>query len=640
MQSLGAARIFFTVRSLSIVILAALAACGDGDSQMTSPTAACDAPGVHSAPLLAGTVSTELVAVSGSGKNLLSWNAPPGAAGFDIYRGTRAGAEESTPLATNISSLTYLDSAVVAATRYFYRVAATQPGNGCSTSPLSNEASAQPTAADAAAAFAAIVHRDNPFAARAYLPAPLPTFDPNRLPQPIVDDHPEWVALYAKAWELAFDHLRQPTPANGFISNYIDPAFFNRHIFQWDTIFMLQFGKYAHPYLETIGSLDNFYAKQHPDGFISREINEANGQDIYYKSIADAANPPLFSWAEWRHYQFTGDSSRFADVLVPIAKHYDWLQRNRIRASGTYWNTGLGAGEDDLQRGDAYAWLDMTAQQAQNALFCGAIATAAGDDALAAFFLDEYLSLGALLRDKFWDAAAAIFTDLDSEDKPTGIKTVLAFWPLLAHVGSPAHARALAEHLQNPAEFWRPDVIPALAADESGYTPSGQYWNGAVWAPTNYMAISGLRDYGFHDLAGAAAQIYLTNLAAVFDATGTIWEHYAPESATGEGFRDFVGWSGLGPIAMLIENVLGVRVDAASNTVTWRPMLPGRNGIQNLSFGGTMVTLIASPIRDSQRTLSITTSTPLRIAVDTGAYQGTYVVSSRTLDVTVPAGHW
>ena len=161
-----------------------------------------------------------------------------------------------------------------------------------------------------------------------------------------------------------------------------------------------------------------------------------------------------------------------------------------------------------------------------------------------------------------------------------------------------------------------------------------------MWAPTNSMALSGLQDYGFQDLAGAVARIYLTNLAAVFDATGTIWEHYAPESATGEGFKDFVGWSGLGPIAVLIESVLGIRVEAASNTVTWRPMLAGRNGIQNLAFGGTVITLIASPVADGQRTLSITTSTPLRIAVDTGAYQGTYVVSIPSLDVTVPASHW
>ena len=53
-----------------------------------------------------------------------------------------------------------------------------------------------------------------------------------------------------------------------------------------------------------------------------------------------------------------------------------------------------------------------------------------------------------------------------------------------------------------------------------------------------------------------------------------------------------------------------------------------------------MITLIASPVGDGHRMLSITTSAPLRIAVDTAAYQGTYTVSSGTMEVTVPASHW
>jgi hypothetical protein len=607
------------------VVLSILAACSDA-SRDGGP---CDA----------GLLPTELFAVSGRGKIFLSWNAPPGVSRFALYRGTSPGGEDSAPLATSVESVTYLDSSVESGVPYFYRVAVDGAGRGCSTSPLSNEASARSTDADPELAFASIVQRDNPFATRTYVLAPIPGFDSSRLPQPIVDDHTDWVDLYTRAWELAFKDLKQPTEANGFVSNFIDPAFLG-HIFQWDTIFMLQFGRYAYPYVDTIGSLDNFYAKQHPDGFICREIDEADGKDIYFLSIDDAANPPLFSWAEWRHYQFTGDRSRFADVLVPIAKHYDWLKRNRTRPNGAYWNTGFGAGEDDLQRGGPYSWMDMTAQQAQNALFVGRIATSSGDDALAAFFLDEHLSLAAFLRDAFWDDAVGFFTDLGKDGRPTGVKTALGFWPLLARAGSFSHARSLVDHLQNPAEFWRPNVIPVLAADERGYTPEGQYWNGSVWAPTNYMAIDGLRDYGFHEVARLVSRVYLTNLAEVFAHTGTIWEHYAPESATGEGFKDFVGWSGLGPIALLIEAVLGVEVDAASNTVTWRPMLELRNGLQNFSLGATTVSLVASAVSDGHRTLTITTNAPFRLALDTGAQQATYMVPSGTTTVTVPASHW
>ena len=626
-------------RCIAIALLCLLAACSPESSSPPGDGAECDAAGSTSESTRAGIVPTELVALSGRGKIFLAWNAPPGASLFKLYRGTSAGSEDAVPLATNVGAVSYLDTAVVSGTRYFYRVAIASLANGCGRSPFSNEASARPIDADPVGALQSIVARANPFAARTYVPAALPTFDVSRLPQPIIDDHPEWVALYERAWELAFKDLKQPTATNGFVSNFIDPAFFG-HIFQWDTIFMLQFAKYAHPTVEVVGSLDNFYAKQHSDGFICREINEANGKDIYFRSIDDAANPPLYSWAEWQHYRFTGDRSRLDDVLVPIAKHYDWLKKNRTRSNGAYWNTGFGAGEDDLQRGQPHAWMDMTAQQTQNALFAGLIATETENDALAAFFLDEYLALGDLLRDKFWDRSSGVFSDLRDDEQPTGVKTVLTFWPLLAHVGSFAQAQSLVGHLQDPAEFWRPNLIPVLAADEPGYTPEGQYWNGSVWAPTNYMAINALQDYGFQELASSVARTYLANMAEVFAHTGTIWEHYAPESATGEGLKDFVGWSGLGPIALLIESVLGIHVDGASNSVVWRPMLPLRNGIQNLSFGSATVTLLASPITDGQRTLSITTSAPLRLAVDTGVHQATCVVPSGTTMVTVPASSW
>lgn len=143
-----------------------------------------------------------------------------------------------------------------------------------------------------------------------------------------------------------------------------------------------------------------------------------------------------------------------------------------------------------------YSWVDMTSQQAQNALFSGFIATNLEEDAVASFFLEEYLALGGLLLDRFWDPSIEMFCDIQSTGSSTGVKTALAFWPLLPHVASFDQTRSLVAHLQNPDEFWRPNVIPVLAKDQVGYTPAGEYWNGAVWAPTNYMALQGLHEYG------------------------------------------------------------------------------------------------------------------------------------------------
>ncbi|RPJ02773.1 MAG: hypothetical protein EHM39_01125, partial [Chloroflexi bacterium] len=53
---------------------------------------------------------------------------------------------------------------------------------------------------------------DNDFRVRSYVSQAVPDYDPALLPCLISDDHPEWVAMYNKAWQLAFSNLRQPEP--------------------------------------------------------------------------------------------------------------------------------------------------------------------------------------------------------------------------------------------------------------------------------------------------------------------------------------------------------------------------------------------------------------------------------------------
>ncbi len=474
--------------------------------------------------------------------------------------------------------------------------------------------------ADLPSAIRAVAERPNVFHSRTYTLTPLPAFEASRssLPQPIVADHPEWEKLYWKAWELAFSHLMQPAPESGFVSNFIDPAF-NGNTFQWDSCFMLMYAHYAEPTFHAIGTLDNFYAKQHDDGYICREISRQTGKDFVFGGIENTINPPLYSWVEWQNYLLTGDKSRFRDVLPPLVKYYAWIRKHMRRENGLYWNTGLGAGEDDLVRNaTAHSWVDMTAQQAQNAYFIARIAEQIGEKDVKAYFDAVNKSLSAQVTKSMWDPKTGFYYDLKKDGSVTGIKTVLGFWPMMAHIASPKQAASLVAHLKDPKEFWRPNVVPALAADEKGYSAEGQYWNGAVWAPTNFMVVKGLQDYGFEDLATEVTTRYLTNMSESLEKSGTIWENYAPESSNGHGARDMVGWSADGPIALLIENVLGIRAFAATNSVTWRPRLSGQNGIHNLTVGTNHVSLIAYAVVGGRRTISMTTEQPIDLTVDTG----------------------
>jgi fibronectin type 3 domain-containing protein len=69
----------------------------------------------------------------------LSWNAPAGAATFDVYRGSVSGGESTIPIATGITAPTYLDTTAVAGASYFYYVTAL---NGNAQSAASSEATA------------------------------------------------------------------------------------------------------------------------------------------------------------------------------------------------------------------------------------------------------------------------------------------------------------------------------------------------------------------------------------------------------------------------------------------------------------------------------------------------------------------
>jgi fibronectin type 3 domain-containing protein len=89
-----------------------------------------------------------LTAVGSNGAVQLSWTAPAsngGAAvtGYNVYRGTSAGGEGSTPVATNVTTTGFTDTGLANGTTYYYTVKAV---NSAGTSPPSTEASATPQA--------------------------------------------------------------------------------------------------------------------------------------------------------------------------------------------------------------------------------------------------------------------------------------------------------------------------------------------------------------------------------------------------------------------------------------------------------------------------------------------------------------
>ena len=85
-----------------------------------------------------------LVGTPGPGQATLAWTAVPGAASYDVYRGTTAGGESPTPVATGLTGLAFIDRGLNGGQTYYYYVTAVDPGG---QSGVSGEASVTPQAA-------------------------------------------------------------------------------------------------------------------------------------------------------------------------------------------------------------------------------------------------------------------------------------------------------------------------------------------------------------------------------------------------------------------------------------------------------------------------------------------------------------
>jgi hypothetical protein len=84
---------------------------------------------------------TGLSATAGASQVALNWTASTGAASYNVYRGTTAGGESATPIATGVTSTSYTDTGLTNGTTYYYTVVAL---NGGGSSGPSNEVNATP----------------------------------------------------------------------------------------------------------------------------------------------------------------------------------------------------------------------------------------------------------------------------------------------------------------------------------------------------------------------------------------------------------------------------------------------------------------------------------------------------------------
>ncbi len=153
----------------------------------------------------------------------------------------------------------------------------------------------------------------------------------------------------------------------------------------------------------------------------------------------------------------------------------------------------------------------------------------------------------------FYDPELKWFVDyqLDRES-PSSIVTLAGMYPLFFGIATKDQAKEVVERLEQ--DFLKPGGLVTTLED------SGQQWDSPNgWAPLQWVAIAGLRKYGYNKLAKEVAKRWLESGRSVYAETGKVVEKYnvvdpSLIAAGGEYTnQDGFGWSN-GVFARIIHD--------------------------------------------------------------------------------------
>lgn len=464
------------------------------------------------------------------------------------------------------------------------------------------------------------------------------------IPVPVYEEHPELFAFYKKAWELAYDHIKEidgmpQTP-------YMDESFCETQLWIWDSCFMALFTKYAREVFPGVETLNNFYEVLYKGKRLPKIMPPENEPDWtgaifgnpYEMKIHISDNPPLFAWTEYENALISGNINYLKKLLYEdkyLQKHFEWIENLRdsvlldgflnctclkAEKDGYKWEGGR-SGMDNTPRGRLgkhaveerpnnpdLLWIDILCQQALSAKIISKMFALLKDKEEEEKWNCLYLEKKKIINSLYWDDKDKFYYDIDCNTHEfCKVMTIASFWALTAEVASEEQAEHLKNQLLNPDTFGGDFPLVSLSRNDADYNPEGQYWRGSVWLPTAYATLKGLANYGYFEEARELSYKLLCHMYKTYTdfEPHTIWECYSPEefkpgtiaSGSGDCVRpDFCGWSALGPISIYIEFVLGFhKIDAFTKTVEWAKPdeVRDRIGIKNLRFASVVTDIEA-----------------------------------------------
>ncbi len=425
----------------------------------------------------------------------------------------------------------------------------------------------------------------------------------------------DFVEIYDRTWAWIADCWVPGGAASGadkikFFQYPTEPA-----IDLMEQVFASFFLVYSNRIYAASNGLDALYGLQEPNGAIRSRYDSTTGKAIVTKENPEGLGLPLFAWAEYNLYHKTANKKRVKEVMPILQKHWAWVESTFRRENGLYAVPVSATGMVNSPRGNALYLSDFNAAMAMNALYLSALGDILNDKEASFQFKRSYFSLKTRINSLMWNTGDGFYYDLDKDEKQVKTKTVGGYWPLLAEIPNEERSERLIAHLKDPKAFGTEHPFPTLSADHPDYDKLGGGYRGSVVPPFTYMIIKGLEKYNQYELARDCAIRHLYFVLDSMHQNGTsgdeeqhrdfkptVWEAYQPQKE-GKAVWDekpdwprpqFLAYSGLSTVALMIENIVGLYISLPRKTVDW--IIPNLEimGIENLSLKRNLVTILSN----------------------------------------------
>lgn len=288
---------------------------------------------------------------------------------------------------------------------------------------------------------------------------------------------------------------------------------------------------------------------QQENGFTKRAIQNGYSGEEDYEMVK-----PFLSQITLLCLKWDGNTDWLdGEMFERLGRSLDyWLyERDKNENDLSIWRSSIETGMDNqherggVWKSDYCEGVDLNTYLYRECLAYAELCDSRGESGWA----EQYRRQAELRKQavlSLWDEKDAYFYDRDERTgEPIRVKSIAGMLPLWAGIVSDEQAwKLVSRHILNPGEFWRNYPLPALSADEPGYSPVplqgdiGCCWRANTWVPTNYMMMHGLIDYGYFDIAR-----YLAEKTRELAEKSGDREYYVTETGDGMGLNPFWGWS-------------------------------------------------------------------------------------------------